>query len=224
MSAERPASPEKQLLNLIEEPKGRSSVKAVAMKRRGLSFLSFGALKGRFTFFKDKLRRDIKEGKPAQLDIKALNGLLRFLVLILAVYLIISISLSVLNGNKKLEVETKKAGERQMSKGQATSFMRAASYYLEKTRERDIFKMGRRRLPLEEAAAKGPSQRILDATQNLKLVGISWSDDPDIMIEDTKLQRTYFLKKSQSIDKVKIEAVFKDKVVLSFEGEEIELK
>jgi len=133
MSAERPASPEKQLLNLIEEPKGRSSVKVAAMKRRGLSFLSFGALKGRFNFFKDKLQKDIKEGKPAQLDIKGINGLLRFLVLVLAVYLIISISLAALNTNKKLEVETRKTGERQMSKGQATSLMRAISYYLEKT-------------------------------------------------------------------------------------------
>jgi hypothetical protein len=55
-------------------------------------------------------------------------------------------------------------------------------------------------------------------------VGISWSDDPDVMIEDTKTQRTFFLKKGQMIDDIKLEAVFKDKVILNYLGEEIELK
>jgi hypothetical protein len=45
------------------------------------------------------------------------------------------------------------------------------------------------------------------------------------MIEDTKTQRTLFLKKGQRIDnEIKVEAIFKDKVILSYKGEEIELK
>jgi type II secretory pathway component PulC len=56
-------------------------------------------------------------------------------------------------------------------------------------------------------------------------VGISWSADPDVMIEDGKTQRTIFLKKGQLVDnEIRVEAVFKDKVILSYKGEEIELK
>jgi type II secretory pathway component PulC len=72
---------------------------------------------------------------------------------------------------------------------------------------------------------KGPSSRIIEATQNLKLVGISWSNDPDVMIEDTQNHRTLFLKKGRLINnEIKVEAIFKDKVVLSYQGEEIELR
>jgi type II secretory pathway component PulC len=66
---------------------------------------------------------------------------------------------------------------------------------------------------------------VVEATKHLRLVGISWSDDPDIMIEDTKTQRTLFLKKGKLIDnEIKVQAVFKDKVILSYNGEEIELR
>jgi len=62
MSPERPVTPEKQLLNLIEEPRSRSSLQAAAIKRHGLSMISLGALKGRFAFFRERLQKDIKEG------------------------------------------------------------------------------------------------------------------------------------------------------------------
>jgi type II secretory pathway component PulC len=56
-------------------------------------------------------------------------------------------------------------------------------------------------------------------------VGIAWSNDPDAMIEDTKTHRTFFLKKGQTIDEeIKVQAIFKDRVVLSYKGEEIELR
>ena len=222
MTQERPATPEKQLLNLIEEPRGRSSLQAAAIKRHGLSIFSFGALRGRFAFFKDKLQKDIKEGRVYQLNVKALNGILRLMVVLLGVYLSISLTLSVLNSGKTIEVEPRSQSGKPVASGQSGSFMKAASYYLEKARERDIFRMGVKKTP--ESAVKGPSQRIVDATQGLRLVGISWSEDPDVMIEDTKINRTYFLKKGQSVDNLKLEAVFKDKVILSYAGEEIELK
>jgi hypothetical protein len=224
MSPERPATPEKQLLNLIEEPRGRSSLQAAAIKRHGRSIFSFDALKGRFAFFKNRLQKDLKEGKAYQLDVKALNGLLRLFVLLLAVYFIVSLLLTVTSSKKTLDTALKNTQDNQGSKTISTSLMKAAAYYLEKARDRDIFKMGLKNKTAEAILAKGPSQRMLEATQTLKLVGISWSDDPDVMIEDTKIQRTYFLKKGQNIGDIKLEAVFKDKVVLSYGGEEIELK
>ncbi|MEI6631782.1 MAG: hypothetical protein WCL25_04110 [bacterium] len=220
MATERPATPEKQLLNLIEEPRGRSSLQAAAIKRHGLSIFSLGALKGRFAFFKDRFQKDVKEGKAYQLDVKALNSILRLVVLVLAVYFSISLTLAVMNSKKILEIELKGSSDKQGSASQTSSFLKAASYYLEKARERDIFRMGMKKTP----EAKGPSQKILDVTQGLRLVGISWSEDPDVMIEDTKVNRTYFLKKGQTVENIKLEAVFKDKVILSYAGEEIELK
>ena len=108
------------------------------------------------------------------------------------------------------------------------SILKAVSYYLEKARGRDIFQMVRDEEPRAKSVSRAnpPSQRITELIKNLRLVGISWSADPDVMIEDTNLQRTFFLKKGQIIENinVKVEAVFKDKVVLTCEGEEAELR
>lgn len=101
------------------------------------------------------------------------------------------------------------------------SAAKVVSYYLEKIRARDIFRMA---LAQQAGEAKQPSSKIVEVTQSLKLVGISWSDDPDAMIEDTQAQKTHFVKKGQMIGNLKVQAIFKDKVVLSYDGEEIELK
>ena len=46
-----------------------------------------------------------------------------------------------------------------------------------------------------------------------------------MIIEDKAIQKTYFVKRGQTVgNNVKVEAVFKDKVVLSFDGQEFELR
>jgi type II secretory pathway component PulC len=64
----------------------------------------------------------------------------------------------------------------------------------------------------------------MEMTQNLKLVGISWSNDPDAMIEDTKTTRTFFVKRGQMISEVKVKDIARDKVVLTYDGEDIDLR
>jgi len=225
MAQEKPVTPEKQLLNLIEKPMAQSTLQAAAIKYHGRSLFSFGALKGRFAFFKNRVD-DFKAGGVQQLDLGLLNEALIFCVFILASYLIISSAMSIVSLKKGLNLNVKIEKAPEVKVSQIASFLKSASYYLEKARERDIFKMGANApAPQMGVASRGPSQRIIEATQDLRLVGISWSDDPDIMIENTKSQKTYFLKKGQTIDnEIKVKAVFKDKVILSYLGEEIELR
>jgi len=59
--------------------------------------------------------------------------------------------------------------------------------------------------------------------KDLKLVGISWGTDPQVIIEDTKDNKTYFLKTGDTISKFKIETILKDKVILEAEGQKMEL-
>jgi hypothetical protein len=44
------------------------------------------------------------------------------------------------------------------------------------------------------------------------------------MIEDTKALRTFFVKRGEMAGEAKVQAIFKDKVVLSVGTEEFELK
>lgn len=226
MAGEKPLTPEKQLLKLIEKPASRNSLQAAAIKYHGLSLFSLGALKGRLVFLKNRFKFDFKSGDLLQLDVKTLNQVLKFCVFILVLYSVTNVWVSTARLKKDFSLRAKSEKTAEDRPFQIASFLKSLSYYLEKARARDIFKMGIGSKAAEAGMfVKGPSQRIIEATQDLRLVGISWSDDPDVMIEDTKVKKTFFLKKGQTIGKeLKLEAVFKDKVVLSYAGEELELR
>ena len=71
---------------------------------------------------------------------------------------------------------------------------------------------------------KSPNEMIIEATKNLKLVGISWSNNPDALIEDTEALRSFIVRKGDMIGEVKVDDILKDKVLLGFKGEQIEIK
>lgn len=223
MPEESRPSPEKELLNLIEKPSSRRSLQAAAIKYHSLSFFSIGALRGRIAFLKNRLSGYLRGGQARQLDIKTLNNFLKLCIVALGIYFIFDLSSSILDVRKGLRLGTSYGKAPAAESAQIASLLKAASYYLEKVRERDIFSMGA--VSDSGKAGKDLSQKAIEATAHLKLVGIAWSDDPDIMVEDTNAKRTFFLKKGQMIDgEIKIQAVFKDKVILNYKGEEVELK
>ena len=228
MAPERPLTPEKQLLNLIENPKAKnaSPLGLSGVRQHGLSLLSLGAWLGRASFSRELFKKWLKDLKRRQLDVKALNKALSVSVAALAIYFTGNSAIGIVNTKKlpvfKFELSGKESGD----VFQEGSFLKAASYYLEKVRQRDIFQLGPKKTEdsKEEAAEIGPSGEILEATQHLRLVGISWSNDPDAMLEDTKALKTFFVKRGQMLGDVRVQAIFKDKVVLSYRGEETELR
>ncbi|MBN1912837.1 MAG: hypothetical protein JW788_00395 [Candidatus Omnitrophica bacterium] len=230
MAEEKPLTPEQQLLKLIEEkedkgaPGGvKSPLHAAVAKRKAQSLFSADAFKGRFAFFKGRVKKDFKVKGAYGADLKLANNGLRFCVVFLAGYLVFSVPYSAVYFKEAMNLELKSNCDTKPSGMLAVSLLKATSYYLEKARERNIFKI--RVTRSEEKASKTPFSTIGEATKSLKLVGISWSDDPDVMIEDMESKKTFFLKKGQLINNsIKLEAVFRDKVVLSYLGEEIELK
>ncbi len=230
MAQERPLTPERQLLNLIEgASSGQSSLKTEAVKHRSLSLLSAQAWASRISFLRQETVKWLKGSSSRGIDIKAVNRILSFCVVILSVYFMINLFISARNFRKAPDFNPIiKQSKNPVSDIQEAAVLRALTYYLEKIRARDIFIMGakpQQQDTVKETSKPSPS-RVAEVTQSLRLVGISWSNDPDVMLEDIKAQKTFFLKKGQILDSnnVKVEAIFKDKVILSFEGAEIELK
>lgn len=230
MGQEKPLTPERQLLNLIEGGGSavHSSLKIEAVKHRGLSLLSAQAWLGRISFFKQESVKWFKGGSTRGIDIKAINKILGFSAAILSIYFMANLVISAENFKRMPDFKFKiKQAKGAAAEIQGTAVLRALAYYLDKIRARDIFIMGEK--PQQDTGRENlkPSpSRVAEVTQSLRLVGISWSNDPDVMLEDIKAQKTFFLKKGQILDSnnVKVEAIFKDKVILSFEGAEIELK
>lgn len=228
MAPERPLTPEKQLLNLIENPKAKnaSSPGLSGMKQHSLSLLSPGAWLGRISFSRERFKKWLKDLKRRQLDIKALNKALSVCVAALALYFAGNLAIGIVNTKKLPVFKFEFSGRESADVFQEGLFLKAASYYPEKVRQRDIFQLGPKKTDdtKEETVQVGPSGEILEAIQHLKLVGISWSNDPDAMVEDTKALKTFFVKRGQMIGDVRVQAIFKDKVVLSYRGEETELR
>lgn len=227
MAQEKSQTPEKQLLNLIENPNSPTSPKSAKLKHRSLlSFFSPGAWLGRLSFLKNHSRQWFSLASFQQIDIKLANNALLLLVAIFTLYFITDFSNSYkhLKALPSLKARVQQATQAKEGDEQVSTLLKKAAYYSELARKRDIFKIGAR--PTDKSRAiKAPSDKLKEAVKNLRLVGISWSNDPDVMIEDRKFKRTYFLKRGQSLDNgVKLQAVFRDKIILSFEGEEMEFK
>jgi type II secretory pathway component PulC len=83
----------------------------------------------------------------------------------------------------------------------------------------------------KKAAAEktGPvsTQAIDQAAENLRLVGISYAPNPKdsyAMIEDLASKITYFIKVNQAISGVKVADIQKDRVLLTYQGQEKEMR
>jgi len=68
------------------------------------------------------------------------------------------------------------------------------------------------------------SAETAQAVSTLKLVGILWSEKPQAMVEDTKNSKTYLLNDGDSVNELKVKKIYVDKVVLSKDGREWELR
>jgi len=215
-------TPEKELLKLIEKPDSRRSLQVAAIKYHSLSFFSIGALKGRIAFLRNRLIGFPRGAAPLQLDIRFLNNFLKLCIVALGLYFIFDLSTSIMGLKKGLRLGASYSKPPAAESAPIASLLKAASYYLEKARARDIFSMNEGEVL---NGGKEVPKKAIEATSHLKLVGIAWSADPDVMIEDTNAKRTFFLKKGQMINsETKLQSVFKDKVILNYKGEEVELK
>ncbi len=232
MVQERPTTPEKQLLGLIEDPK-EQDLSQRKIKRKSFSLISFSALKGRLSFLRESIRSGSFFRKDF-LDVKALNRILKICIVALSLYLIGNFVMSI---DRLREVPEFVAKNGRLSKeiSSTESFGRKISYYLESPRSRNIFKFGD--FVVEEELEEGEYEEVaapIEKTiskaellsQKLGLVGISWSDDPDVMVENLGTKKIYFLKRGQRIDGlIKVEAIFEDRVILTYDdGKEMELQ
>jgi len=232
MAQERPTTPEKQLLDLIEDPK-EQGVSKKKIKRRSFSLFSFSALKGRLSFLLESAQSGsfLKNALP---DIKGLNKILKVCIVLLVVYLAGNFVMSV--GRLKRVPEFVVQSSRPSKEIPADELSsKKIGYYLEGPRSRDIFRFGDFGFVEEKEAEEtdevaAPVVEALSKAemlaQQLGLVGIGWSDDPDVMVENVETKKIYFLKRGERIDGlIKVEAIFQDKVILTYDsGKEMELR
>ncbi|MDD5282345.1 MAG: hypothetical protein PHC37_06995 [Candidatus Omnitrophica bacterium] len=219
--AKNKPTPEEQLLNLIEDGEGPSTLSLKRKKSSRFSFMSLSALSTLFARLKITIKDWLIQLKGGidEPNLKAWNKVLAVAALILFVYLTADFTL------RRLDIKqfTKKVSA---TKGRSfhedvKAEIRPFLYYLEMVQRRDIFS------PVKLISTENPQEETRKALstliKDLKLVGISWGKDPEVIIEDTKENKTYFLKAGDTISKFKIDVILKDKVILESEGQKMEL-
>lgn len=92
--------------------------------------------------------------------------------------------------------------------------------YLTQIKKRDIFVSIEKEFPTYE---EGEAITITSLSESLVLVGILWSSVPQVMIEDTNVNKTYILNKGDSINNIFIKDILRDRVILGYQDEEMEM-
>lgn len=234
MAENKSTTPEQQLLKLIEgqkpgapgEAPAKGSSSGKRPKGRGLSLGNLaGRLLGSFSFWK---RRSGKKRAPharvSAFSLAEVNKALVAAAVLLLIYVVFDAAASARNLQRPPSfAPMKDLRPKQVKQGVAP--LEETSYYLQKVSARDIFREGKKELPQQAAPAPVSVTESAEAVQSLALVGISWSSNPDAIIEDKSKQRTYFVKRGQDVGEgVKVEAIFKDHVVVTYEDREYELR
>ncbi len=229
-------TPEEQLLKLIENPDAKKASgnpaagKAPGNKKSGSPFQVFAKIPGFVDYLKTRFQKSGKGTATAvALDIKWVNKALIGVVFMAGFYLLLDMMILKSSRADFLSQVSVSDAVYPIGNGPA-AVPKDVVYYKDPLKKRNPF------LPpgtqssapvLQETTlttAPGPStNKIAEVLQGMKLVGISWGAEPLAMLEDSTSGRTYFLKSGQEVRGVKIQSISKEKVVVTYEGEEGEL-
>lgn len=95
------------------------------------------------------------------------------------------------------------------------------SYYQQEISKRNLFRTGPMEAGVNKVVPAGSTFKEL--IKDLHLLGIVSGDNPQVIIEDRKLQKTYFLNTGDYLGEIKVEAIHSGSVILEFKGEKINL-
>lgn len=203
---------DEKLLKLIEGASGLRPNQKIGVKQKGRSFLPL-PLKFKFPTLKHYLNfRSINKG------LYLICGLLTLVFLF-----------TIINDGSAVRADlifpsTKPGGKLAKLVNRNDNIFLGLDEYQQEIKNRNIFLA---------VGLKGSSQEELghdlsQMAQDLKLVGVIWSNNPEVMIESTKENRTYLLKKGDTVSQFKIKDITRSSAILETEvegkAEEYELR
>jgi hypothetical protein len=105
--------------------------------------------------------------------------------------------------------------------------LKKVDFYIDEIRKRDIFRPAPKEAEVETKQAVTVSDSLKKEAESLKLQGIAWGPAPKAMIlwQKDKESNMYFLMKGQAIGAtgIRVKEIYKDKVVIGDDKEEVEL-
>ncbi len=206
-------TPEEKLLRIIENPSG-----AMGHMRRPRPRQDF---KLTFKLLKAKYGPRFKEF----VSIKAVNAVLFCISILITVFLSIDFWLGIPRATaiSRLELLAKAQNIGDL----VINRLDPLELYLQEIAQRNIFSLPQPKEVAEEVApvkTSMPEARVAKVSQNLKLVGIIWSDVPQAIMEDTARESTHLVSRGSFIKGMRVKEILKDRVILSYDDHELEIK
>ena len=216
-------TPEEKLLRMIESPKGAMpSSRPMDSGRRNLQDLK---LSWKFIF--EKYFKLVKEGYQDYLNLRTANII--FLSLSVAATIYVGFDFPLGNPRSNILTQIQSAARRFDIGNLSLDELAPVSIFTQEITQRNIFSLPESApkpsvAAATSAAASGSDAKLKEATTTLKLVGIIWSSVPQAIIEDTRDSRTHLLNRGGKIKDARVKDILKDRVILSYDGQEIELR
>ena len=203
-------TPEEKLLKIIENPQSPAG-------KINLGSAQKASVKESLISRFRELHID-RDAVMEYVNIWTANKALAVLCIVLTAFWIFDFISVGFNLNKRLNTLVKTGGVSR-SVNAATVFSGVEiREVLAQARKRNIFTL----LPPKQEVIQ--TQALDQAVGNYKLVGIIWSDSPQAMIEDSKSGKTNLMSENEIMGDFKIKKIMRDKVIISKDKMEWELR
>ncbi|MDD5080931.1 MAG: hypothetical protein PHC58_02930 [Candidatus Omnitrophica bacterium] len=209
-------SAEKELLKTIE---GGSALKEVNLSKNSASILS---LRGRGEFLISNFQKIFTSDKQALFSL--VNNILLGVILVIGIFMVVEF----IRGYARLNSVPKfTLGEGNDEIAEQLKFfdIKNKEDYYNVLVARNIFNPAEEKKKFVEQ--EKDISEVAQLLNNFKMVGFYWTPDEQekyAMIEDSASQLTYYLKEGDDFMSFKVEKVDTDKVIMSFDDEEITLR
>ncbi len=202
-------TPEEKLLKIIESPKSQNT-KQSGFRKAGLGLANFNLL---FDF--------------KGLDLKIANRF--FGISIAIVVCIIVVDFFYVNQNNSAVLKGEDLKKDEDEQGLEFAIPKASelalSDYMSVLKDKGLFGMVEEEENIDPTKTAEKINLLQDAIKDFAVVGILWSQaQPQVMIEDKKDTKTYFLKEGDKLKEIKIEKIYKDKVTLSLGEDRLDIR
>lgn len=204
-------TPEEKLLRIIESGPGKThKAGRVSHPRTSVKF-TIQDLKNQYL---GKLKKFF--------NLKAFNITLIFLGAGFSLFVIVDFlaGLPRMSDIMRLETDAKTQGIGDIK----VEHLKSAAYYLQEITAANIFNLPRSQPVSNEAQPEPLPQELTNLVENLNLVGIIWSKVPQAIIEDRSSGKTFLVNRGSKVKIARVKEILKDKVILSYDNQEVELK
>jgi type II secretory pathway component PulC len=209
-----PLTPEEKLLRIIESP--AQSPRPMPPRRMVQDFrFSLNIWNAKF---KEKCWPRIQEA----LTLKTANFFLVIFSVFATIFLVFDFSMGAPRASAlaALELQAKKADIGDMT----FEAMEPVSVYIQEITQRNIFSLPEPPKPIPAQPVAQAAPLAVNPAQGLKVVGIIWSDYPQAIIEDSTEGKTHLLSRGSKLKNGRVKEILKDRVILSYDGQDIELR